>query len=461
MRAVRTLVLLALAACHAPAPADPQAPAQAPADPYQQPDDGFDLFEDEDANAGEGARGEPFTEEILQARVAEILPRVEQLRGMKFLRPVPAGLQNRDEFIAFAMAEFEREYGLEAFAATAESYRLLGLIPSEMDLLATTTELLREQVGGYYDPRTEAFYMMDQYRQGALADIILAHELTHALDDQHFDLDALMAQAETADEEFAIRAVVEGSGTSLMNLYGIQGALQGWLELDPSLMMEEMEGQAETLREAPPYLVMTLALPYLEGNKLLTRKTGMLEAAMAQPTLDDLRAAFADPPRSSEQVLHFKKYWDPAQADEPVPVTLPDLVAVLGAGWALQDEDVLGELGCFVMTAERLPDLASPTGQMAGTWTNEAATGWGGDRYHSFIGPDGARLLVWDSVWDHERDALEFAEALQRDPAPANPFLRVVARAGLRVRAVFANEAADEALAAVRALPLDAAGEGR
>lgn len=453
MLRIPALLLLPLVACAAPESydgeelpelhgAEVQSAEPAPAEPQTngrfQLDPDFDIFEDD---AETGPTGVPFTQEVLEQRVAEIAPRVSQMRNMPWLGPVPAGLQSADDFIEFAIADFEQEYGMENFRAMAEAYRLLGLIDPEIDLFDTTMELLRGQVGGYYDPRTKKFYMIDSYTQGALADIILAHELTHALDDQHFDLQALMSDATTADEEFAVRAVVEGSGTSLMNLYAVQGALAGWLELDPAAMTAEMAGQAESMEGAPPYLIMTLALPYLEGNKLLTRQDNLLAASMAQPTDADLRALFANPPRSSEQVLHIEKYWDPEQADEPVPVELDALIDRFGDDWELQHTDVLGELACFVATAESLPDLTTATGQLAGKWTNAAATGWGGDRYISMAGPDGARVLVWHTLWDSPEDAVEFEAALRSKAAATNSFFHSMSRNGISVRVIYANPA--------------------
>lgn len=195
------LVLLSLAACHAPGsrtePApepspEPQGESAAPESGGFQLDPDFDIFEDDEEEVNLGA---PFTQEILDARVAEIAPRVAQMRKMEWLHEVPAGLQSADDFIEFAIEDFEQEYGMETFQAMADAYRLLGLIDPEVDLFDTTMELLRSQVGGYYDPRTKRFYMIDSYRQGATADIILAHELTHALDDQHFDLQSMMEAA--------------------------------------------------------------------------------------------------------------------------------------------------------------------------------------------------------------------------------------------------------------------------
>jgi len=411
-------------------------------EPFQLDDD-FDIFDEGETEAP----SEAFTQEILDERVAEILPRVAELRGLEFERAVPAGMQSADEFIEFALEDFEREYGLEAFAETAESYRLLGLIEPDLDLLATTMDLLHSQVGGYYDPRTGSFYMIDTFGQGALADIILAHELTHALDDQYYDLQAMFADAKNADHEFAIRSVIEGSGTSLMNLYAVRGALEGWMNLEGLLDMNMLEEQAEALEFAPAYLVMTLMLPYLEGNKLLTRKSNLLEASIAQPDFDDVHRLFLQPPLSSEQVLHFEKYWDPEQLDEPTAVELDDHASVLGSGWSLQESNTLGELGCFVITAKHLPNLADPVDQMTAKWTNEAATGWDGDQYQSYRGPNQARVLLWESVWDSTQDAQEFALAMRREVMAKNDFMQAVFWVGDRVRVYYANPAGRARLA--------------
>jgi hypothetical protein len=427
--------------------AEPAKP-DSPFPPPEQDEDGFDLFEDEFENQGSG--GEPFDQETLDKRVAWILPKVEEIRGMKFKHSVPAGLQSADEFIEFAMAEFEHEYGFEQFAAMGEAYRLLGLIEPDMDLLQTTMDLLKSQVGGYYDPRTKSFYMIDSFNQGAMADIILAHELTHALDDQVYDLQEMMSVAkDNSDYEFAVRTVAEGSGTSLMNLFALQGLLGGWLELDADAMAGMMGQQAESIREAPEFLIISLSLPYLEGNKLLTREKDMILATMAVPKNEDIDYAFANPPRSSEQVLHMEKYWDEDQRDEPTLLELEDHSKLLGDGWVLEDQNVLGELGCFIVTEPNIPDLSTAQGQIGGKWTNDAASGWDGDRYQSYVGPDGARILVWTTLWDSVEDANEFHTAMEGKPTMGNQFLVSIQSAGPVVVSTFANAKGQKSVAKV------------
>ncbi|TAH39351.1 MAG: hypothetical protein EYC70_00780 [Planctomycetota bacterium] len=390
----------------------------------------------------------------LQRKVDEISPRVAELRGMQFKHPVPAGIHTPDEFLEFAKKDLESEMSIEQFNAMGEALALFGLVDGDSSLFDTVMELLRGQVGGYYDPKTKKFYMISTFNEGMLADIIMAHELTHALDDQYYDLAKMMeGTSDNMDRQFAIRAVVEGSGTSLMNLYTVQGMMKGWISMQPEdmeAMQEMMEEQMEQIQDAPPFLVITLALPYMEGNKLLVRNSSMLAAATLTPKAEDLDHAFRNPPSSSEQVLHFDKYWDPGQRDEPAPVELPDLSAQVGAGWKLAYSDTLGELGCYFLVIEELPDLMSSFSGMGPPLTDPSSEGWDGDRFQLYTGPGGAKVLVWASVWDTPDEASEFAAALAAVAQPRTPALRRVAETSGGVLALFANEAGTAVLERTR-----------
>jgi len=381
-----------------------------------------------------------FDQATLQAAVDKILPRVEELRGWKFSVKVPAGVHSPDEFMAYAMKEFEEEYGKEKFIALGESYALLGLIGPEVDFFQTFLDLLRGQVGGYYDPKEKKFFMIDAFNQGPLADIIMAHELTHALDDQRFDLLQMGLNAKgNSDEEFAMRSVAEGSGTNLMSLYTTQGAVKGWL--DPMQLMKDtmamQKDQTEALQKAPAFLVMTLSLPYLEGNKFLLKTTNAMAAMMGKPKNEDLDQAFRFPPRSSEQILHPEKYWDPLKKDEPMAVHVSDFSDKLGDGWTSLDSDTLGELGCYALTAREMPSMATAAGQMASRF-NQASSGWGGDAYRYFRKEGGGKLLFWKTVWDTEKDAVEFSEAIEMKQK-GNPFYYHQVLTANRVLVTFAD----------------------
>ena len=289
--------------------------------------------------------------------------------------------------------------------------------------------------------------MVNAFNAGLLADLTMAHELTHALDDQYYQLDAMTAKELdlNTDAEFAVRAVIEGSGTSMMGIYMQAGIAQGWLTVGPEdfIEMQEMVGDsAEGLNGIPTFLIMNLALPYIEGNKFLVQDSNVMTASLKTPEEKALKRAFTDPPVSSEQVLHFEKYWDPKQIDLPVDVPLPDLSAKLGPEWEMVDEDTLGELACYVLTEEELPDMATVEGQSASRWTNDAATGWGGDKLQLYKGPEGAFLAVWATVWDTAGDAEEFAYGYQVLNGE-NPFLRSFDEGEKAVVMTFANAAGE------------------
>lgn len=348
-----------------------------------------------------------------------IAERVAGIRGMEFTGPVGADVRTAEQFETFVREEIEKEYGTDKFQGQAAAFRLLGLIPKDLDLKEAFIALLKDQVGGWYDPATKAFYMVDRFNQGMMADIIMAHELTHALDDQHFDLAGLFEEyggGKNGDAEFAMRSVAEGSGMQLMNIYSrdyVPGDIASGVLAPPDgeELMKIMEEQGQALDGMPPFLVMTLALPYIVGNTFLANDTNFSSAALTDISKEVIIQAFSNLPISSEQVIHPEKYWDAEQIDLPREVAMTRWIEGAPEDWKLLDTDTLGELGCFVLTAEELPSLADQAALMTAQWTNEAATGWGGDRYALFGAGEEARLLVWHSVWDSEKDRVEFQEA--------------------------------------------------
>ena len=110
---------------------------------------------------------------------------------------------------------------------------------------------------------------------------------------------------------------------------------------------------------------------------------------------DAVNAAYADLPRSTEQILHRERYPD----DVPVEVTLPPLTDTLGSGWRLVDQDVLGEFGLQLYL-----DV-----QLSRADADAAAEGWGGDGYAVYWREDESGfVLVLQLVWDTPADAVEF-----------------------------------------------------
>jgi hypothetical protein len=268
----------------------------------------------------------------------------------------------------------------------------LGLAPANFNLRTYYVKMMGEQVAGYYDSRAKTFYT-SSIVDPLLLETVMAHELTHALQDQHFDLEVLGTwPPHDSDARLAMKALVEGDATFTMSRYMARnpirymGALAGALRSQAS----------SKVTQAGPRIIRESGLfPYVKGMEFvanLHRSGGFAEVS----------AAFEDLPQSTEQILHFEKY---VNGEEPIPVGVRDLTPVLGKGWKLLDHDVNGEVDMRQILAEFVKDEGI---------VERSAAGWGGDRYTIYRGPKKGALVVQQSVWDTAKDALEWRQAYAR-----------------------------------------------
>jgi hypothetical protein len=175
---------------------------------------------------------------------------------------------------------------------------------------------------------------------------------------------------------------------------------------------ESEAAKAEVLSSLPAVLQRQLVAPYVLGAAFFA--DGEILAVMSRGyPADRVDRAFADGPLSSEQILHPVKYWDEGSRDEPRAVDLGRAGKALGERWRKELDGVLGE-----MTLGVLVDAPTPTDLQnvieihdPASWTNAAASGWGGDRWE--LWSSGAESVVLlGTVWDSASDAAQFASAL-------------------------------------------------
>jgi hypothetical protein len=223
---------------------------------------------------------------------------------------------------------------------------------------------------------------------------IYAHEYTHALQDQAYSLGALVGRAtDQGDRTLARTMLVEGDATLAMTLWARDNLT--------SEQLVAIAGAADPASQAvldrtPAVLKDPLVAHYSNGFTLAMR-------AYATGLYAGVDALFANPPDTTEQVLHPDKL---ASREPPVIVSLPaDLASRLGTGWTVTTQDTLGEF--------KLEILLRDAGGAVATAAVAAAAGWGGDRVALVDGPDGAQGVVLDTAWDTTKDAAEFAAALQ------------------------------------------------
>ena len=327
------------------------------------------------------------------ALYAEIEAQVSALRGIRATKPVARGVFDIPGLCAYLRTSLREENPAEFVAATETLYRELLLLPAGVTLEKLYLDLLTNQVAGLYDDKTKHMYVVTKSGAiGPLEEITYAHEYTHALQDQAFVLRSVVGEdRDQGDRSLARSALVEGDATLVMSLWAQQELSAA--ELAEVASTSDPAGTA-ALEAAPAILKDSLLFPYTSG---LTVALAGYQVAGGFAGID---ALFANPPDSTEQVLHPEKF---AAREAPVKVTIPaDLAERLGTGWKVSLQDTLGEFQLEILLRE---------GGASGT--RVAADGWGGDRVALVEGPDGAVGVVVDTTWDTEADAGAYATALE------------------------------------------------
>ena len=374
----------ALALAQAPAP--PPAPGSAPAGSQEV----SDLV---NALLG-GAMGGPVDGPALQKQV-------EEAGGIRFRRDVAIDFLNRDELARYLRELFDDEYPKEQALTDERLLRSFDLLPDGTDLRSLRSRVLEENVAGFYDdrPGKRRLYAVSEDRTlTPMNQIVLAHELRHALQDQYADLHELVNEklSDFDDRRIAVLSLFEGDATLVMERFvrqrlGTLGAALGGGDGDSLPQGDSPDDAGAALAPglmdvpgAPPVVRDQLVQPYLTG-------LAFAHALWKRGGADALRSAWARPPASTEQVLHPALYF----AGEAPRRVAPRVEAP--AGSRLLCEGVLGEL--LIRT---LLDAGH----------DDAAAGWGGDGWRLWD-VRGRSALAWRSEWDAAADAARFHEALR------------------------------------------------
>ncbi len=324
------------------------------------------------------------------AATAEVLQETGEIRELAVLRPVKSGAQSRAEIERMIIRNLDEEITPEEMRATEVTLKKLGLVPPDFKYRSFIISLLTEQVAGYYDPKAQQFYLADWIELEGQQPVI-SHELTHALQDQHFNLRRFDKWPKgDSDAEMAVHALIEGDAMLTMMKY-IMRKPQRALDF-----MKIAGGAAasanEKIESAPRALRESLMFPYEKGMQFAARLNGRGGWKMVSQ-------AYTDLPQSTEQILHADKYF---AREAPVKVDLPDISPLLGKGWKRVLYDVNGEWSYYLILDEFLKSPGE---------SEKAAAGWGGDRYAVYEGPHGEVMMAQASFWDTEQDANEFYSA--------------------------------------------------
>ncbi len=348
--------------------------------------------------AEEEAPAPPRGEAGADVSVERIARRVERIRELDFERLPRVSRVSPNQARAAALAEYDRYVPPAQQEAGERLLKLLGLLPADASLRETLAQATASEVGGYYVPRTDTLALVrGAGLDGVLAEVALAHELVHALEDQRFGLEP-GAETLWRDRATARSGLTEGTATLAMVDYLAQAQGAGD-ELPPALRERVLDQIGDLAIPAggglPRYVRESLVFPYAAGARLVSR----IESEGGWAAVDE---AYGERPvLSSEQLIHPEKY---SSGERPASVRLPGLDELLPEG---AERLTRGDLGEF--DTEQF--LREGNGRER---SERAAAGWGGSAFELWGLPEGGEVLVAAWQWDTQRDAEEFEAAASR-----------------------------------------------
>jgi hypothetical protein len=353
---------------------------------------------------------------------------VETLRGKKFQREVPVTEISEQELREMCDRELEKLYPGQKLANYEELLAWFDMVPPHSDLKSIYATFMIDQLAGLYDSDTKKMCIPSFTRETtnranasekkmeklspSLDDIVLAHEFTHALEDQSWPIDDPKDQEEnmSTDRGAAHGFLVEGSATRLMIEAVPAQSARGsastyfimWNLLHSDLgefvlkyvLLDAWKGSDALVEGVPETLSRTEAMPYSFGYLFCTE-------IMQKWGLDGLDYIYDHRPISSEQVMHPQKAWE--WRDFPVQVNIPE---TLPGGWKQISHDSSGEAGVAILLGCQLKNLNRGL---------QLASGWDGDRAALFEGANGKRLMIWASSWDSAEAARRCARACVKE----------------------------------------------
>jgi hypothetical protein len=348
--------------------------------------------------------------------IEDVMREVEELRGFDYAHPVVAQPVDQQEIAEDLVAYADIAYPAEQYERRSLAWDTIGVVPDGTSLRQAYESYGSTQVIGYYDTLTGELKFIGTGSPTPLERITLAHELTHAIDDQRFGLETLdQLSAECRDERSAAAiAVVEGNATFFMLRWA-----ERFLTPEEQVRVGIEAAQQDTSTEGiPPFIQRLQAWSYDQGLRFI----GALES---RGGLDAVDAAFEDLPVSTEQIIHPERYPN----DAPTPVDVGDLSGALGDGWEDLDVMTIGEAWLSLALGLRLD----------GSEVQEATAGWDGGLYRGWSdGRDAAVVLATE--WDGAADAEEFAAAMQTWIDAGDDPGRVLEPDGTGVTVVFATD---------------------
>jgi hypothetical protein len=314
--------------------------------------------------------------EFLQA-ADEVLAEMSKILSLPVKEPLKKSVRSREEIRQFLIRQMREDKDDVKRYADQKALEALGLIPKGYPLDQKMLALLTEQIAGLYDPREREFFIAD-WTEPAEQRMIMAHELTHALQDQYFHVEKWEEEVKSNDDaQLARESVLEGSAMIAMVDYLLRKmgkSSRDMKDFDPTLLLGDPNDSPE-LSEAPLVIQDEITFPYVPGAIFVQRA---LKTWNGWP---DLHRLFENPPASTQQILHPDLYF---RGVMPARVDLTPVTKAIPRGWKKLDENVLGEFALSEVLKQFLGKERA----------EELAPFWAGDRYAIYQRESGSQTLL-------------------------------------------------------------------
>jgi hypothetical protein len=314
--------------------------------------------------------------EFLQA-ADEVLAEMSKLLSLPVREPLKRSVRSREEIRQFLIRQMREGKDDAKRYADERALEALGLIPKGYPLDQKLLELFTEQIAGLYDPKEREFFIAD-WTSPAEQRVIMAHELTHALQDQYFHVEKWEDEVKSNDDAQLARAsVLEGSAMIAMIDYLLRNTGKSSRDIkdfDPKLLLGDVNDSPE-LSQAPLVIQDEITFPYVPGATFVQRA---LKTWNGWP---DLHRLFENPPASTQQILHPDLYF---RGVMPARVDLTPVTKAVPRGWKKLDENVLGEFAINEILKQFLGKERA----------DELAPSWTGDRYAIYQRESGTQTLL-------------------------------------------------------------------
>ncbi|HEX4230913.1 MAG TPA: hypothetical protein VHZ07_19705 [Bryobacteraceae bacterium] len=347
--------------------------------------------------AGLGAAARKNGNDTIFSQINAIVKTLSAITGLPEKHPVTYAEISKKQLRQFLVKRIKKTLKPAELHADELSLKMFGLVPQDFDLKQSTIDLLTEQAAAFYDYQERKLFLL-QGSSFTAEQTTLAHELSHALADQNFNLSKYMDSSPGNDDEnLAHTAVVEGEASWLMVAYDLKASGQPPVptrEMLDSVADSSDSSMAEypVLKSSPLYIQQSLLFPYSEG-------TLFFDAVYRKLGKPSFAGVFTDPPSDSAQIIHPERYFDREKE------TKPDVVMLKLRDAKLLTEGSMGEFDQEMMIREFLNKAEA----------DRLAPHLSGGYYKIFeIGKNREPLLDYASEWDSERDAAAYFAAYRQ-----------------------------------------------